>query len=236
MSYEDCYSDLLAQGESDGEDPVFDLGKGKKNKVAHSFMFQKGEETKLMREINTQSKEASRRRNRKKKHNKIWCTFTGADMIEERKVFSKEHRDGEAGEIRTFTYSSSEEEKAANDFIAKYHEVKVTHDFDNQKVMEDIDNERYYGNTEYKFLLKCPTPERLAKLTTQMKFRMQEGNGEAFYCIGVKDNGEAVGISQELMETSLRTVQQMACNLKIEIKILSVNKGRKGEIVKLMVN
>jgi len=134
-----------------------------------------------------------------------------------------------------FIYADAEEAKAGDAFIAKFNECKKAQAFESQAVMEDIVEERYYGNTEYKLMLTHTSPERLLRLTTQMKFRLEEGSGEAFYYIGVGDNGEATGISTEDMETSLRILHKMASTLNVEIFIRSVNKGRKGEIVKVMV-
>jgi len=37
------------------------------------------------------------------------------------------------------------------------------------------------GPVEYKLKLASPTYERVEHLTTQMLFRLGEGNGEAFY-------------------------------------------------------
>mmetsp|Transcript_30021 Transcript_30021/g.26595 ORF Transcript_30021/g.26595 Transcript_30021/m.26595 type:complete len:129 (+) Transcript_30021:296-682(+) len=125
--------------------------------------------------------------------------------------------------------------------------------------MNDIDEERYYGNTEYKLQITCKSKtlnktqqkkmtggeksrmsynndERLVKLTTQMKFRLQEGAGEAFYVIGVGDKGDATGISKEYMEASLRNLHKMSTTLEAHIKIVYLNKGRYGEIVKIRVN
>jgi elongation factor 1-alpha len=46
-----------------------------------------------------------------------------------------------------------------------------------------------------------------------MKFRLEEGNGLAYYYIGVEDNGNALGlVADELME-SLGTLFFMARNL-----------------------
>ena len=101
--------------------------------------------------------------------------------------------------------------------------------------MEDIEKEKDLGNTEYKLMLKFPRIDRLARLTTQMKFRMQEGNNEAYYYIGIKDNGEAVGISTEQMELSLRTLHRMGWTLNFNLTIRSISKGQKGEIAKVMV-
>lgn len=37
------------------------------------------------------------------------------------------------------------------------------------------------------------------QLTTQMKFRLAEGFGEAYYRIGVEDNGRPTGLCKEDM-------------------------------------
>ena len=43
-----------------------------------------------------------------------------------------------------------------------------------------------------------------------MKWRLQEGQGEAFYEIGVEDNGIFAGLTDEEMAASLETLDQMA--------------------------
>lgn len=45
------------------------------------------------------------------------------------------------------------------------------------------------GNIEYKLKLIDPSPVRFEHLVTQMKWRLQEGLGEAIYEIGVSDDG-----------------------------------------------
>lgn len=140
-------------------------------------------------------------------------------------------------EVSGHTVSVDPEElKKENSFIALYHQCKVDQDFDNQEVMGDIAPERYYGNTEYKLKLTHPTPDKIVRRSTQMKFRLQEGSGEAFYVIGVGDKGEAIGITHKEMEVSLRTLHKMAYTLAAELTIISVSKGRTGEIVKVRVN
>jgi len=42
---------------------------------------------------------------------------------------------------------------------------------------EEQDN----GDTEYKLKFDAPTMARIEHLTTQMAFRLNEGNGQAFY-------------------------------------------------------
>lgn len=55
-----------------------------------------------------------------------------------------------------------------------------------------------------------PTQYRFEHLATQMKWRLQEGKGEAVYQIGVEDNGLLVGLSEADMRASLRTLHRMA--------------------------
>lgn len=55
------------------------------------------------------------------------------------------------------------------------------------------------GNIEYKLKLINPSSDRVDQLTTQMKFRLAEGFGEAYYRIGVEDNGRPTGLSKEDM-------------------------------------
>ena len=69
------------------------------------------------------------------------------------------------------------------------------------------------GNIEYKLKLVNPTESRLEHLVTQMKWRLQEGDGEAIYEIGVADNGVLAGLTPDEMEASMNTLKQMASKL-----------------------
>ncbi len=69
--------------------------------------------------------------------------------------------------------------------------------------IENLDQEDDFGNVEYKLKLIHSNNERIEQLTTQMKFRLQEGNGEAKYVIGVEDNGNAKGLNHKDMYRSL---------------------------------
>lgn len=69
--------------------------------------------------------------------------------------------------------------------------------------IEHLAREDDYGNVEYKLKLVHPNQERIEQLTTQMKFRLQEGNGEAKYVIGVEDDGTPKGLNQQEMYRSL---------------------------------
>lgn len=69
--------------------------------------------------------------------------------------------------------------------------------------IEELDPEDDYGSTEYKLKLVNPSKERLEHLTTQMKFRLNEGHGEAKYVIGVEDDGTPTGLGMTEMLESL---------------------------------
>ena len=60
-----------------------------------------------------------------------------------------------------------------------------------------------FRQIEYKLKLVKPTPLRLAKLTTQLKWRTVEGGGIAIYELGVLDDGKLIGISRSEMKASL---------------------------------
>lgn len=66
------------------------------------------------------------------------------------------------------------------------------------------------GNIEYKLKLVNPTESRFEHLVTQMKWRLQEGQGEAIYEIGVADNGFLKGLSDQEMIDSIATLKRMA--------------------------
>lgn len=54
-----------------------------------------------------------------------------------------------------------------------------------------LERENDEGNVEYKLKLLKPSAQRFEQLVTQLKFRLEEGGGEALYEIGVADDGRA---------------------------------------------
>ena len=60
------------------------------------------------------------------------------------------------------------------------------------------------------FKLINPTQSRFEHLVTQMKWRLQEGDGEAIYEIGVEDSGMLTGLTSSELNASLNTLTQMA--------------------------
>lgn len=66
------------------------------------------------------------------------------------------------------------------------------------------------GNVEYKLHLLSPSPSRFTRLVTQLKWRLLEGGGQAYYELGVADSGVLIGLGRREMEETLGTLEEMA--------------------------
>lgn len=86
--------------------------------------------------------------------------------------------------------------------------------------LQDLPPEPQIGNIEYKLKLVNPTRQRFEHLVTQMKWRLREGQGEAIYEIGVEDSGHLRGLSEDEMNSSLRTLSDMAKRLGATTNVL----------------
>ena len=60
-----------------------------------------------------------------------------------------------------------------------------------------MDPEKDDGNIEYKLKLVDKSDDRIASISTQMRYRVDEGSGEAIYVIGVMDDGEIRGVNDD---------------------------------------
>ena len=80
------------------------------------------------------------------------------------------------------------------------------------------------GNVEYKRFFENITLNKLAHLTAQMNWRINEGNGEAHYYLGICDNGTICkDMTQERLDYSLDIIKAMVegCNAYIEITTIN---------------
>ncbi|CEF61743.1 GTP-binding protein 2 [Strongyloides ratti] len=89
--------------------------------------------------------------------------------------------------------------------------------------------EEEYGNIEYKTRLTNISESRVKHLITQMKWRLEEGNGKAIYEIGVADDGVITGLNDFEMETSLQTMKIMAEELCVKMTIINEKKVEGGK-------
>ena len=103
------------------------------------------------------------------------------------------------------------------------------------KHADTIPEEDDEGCTEYKLKLVNPSEDRLYHLKTQMKFRIGEGKGEAFYNVGYQDNGIPLGLSRDDLESSMMTLAYLTNENKADLILLEVKNGLQGKVVELMV-
>lgn len=79
------------------------------------------------------------------------------------------------------------------------------------------------GNIEYKRFFENITLHKLVHLTAQMNWRINEGNGEAHYYLGICDNGTiCINLTQERLDYSLDVIKAMVegCNAYIESTVI----------------
>lgn len=81
-----------------------------------------------------------------------------------------------------------------------------------------MDRENDEGNIEYKLKI---SDYKVSESTTQMRYRVNEGNGEARYFIGVSDGGTIVGISKKDYDITYKNLKIMARNNNYAITLLS---------------
>lgn len=84
------------------------------------------------------------------------------------------------------------------------------------------------GNKEYKLKIVDKSINKLEKLASQLKWRLQEGNGFAEYYMGVADNGNILGINDNDYIASLKNLNKIvkiinAKVIKKEKKIINEN-------------
>jgi len=98
-----------------------------------------------------------------------------------------------------------------------------------------LEKEREEGNVEYKLLFAASDEKRLQQLATQLNYRLNEGRGEAFYELGVSDDGETVGLTDEEAEESLRTLDRITGMVGASYMVTRVEKGRRGKVFEILV-
>jgi GTPase len=91
---------------------------------------------------------------------------------------------------------------------------------------DKLDNELDFGNIEYKRELINLDDETLNRRITQMKYRVYEGSGEAFYLIGVLDDGTISGLNKKEYDESLLNLEKISKS--IDCYILKVSEYNKN--------
>ena len=94
-----------------------------------------------------------------------------------------------------------------------------------------LEPEVEYGNKEYKLKIINKENDRIEQLASQLKWRLNEGNGEALYYIGVNDDGSVIGLSGNELKETIMNIKKM-CE-KINSKIISTEKINKYYVLKI---
>lgn len=99
-----------------------------------------------------------------------------------------------------------------------------------------LPHEVEYGNIEYKLKVTTNDSNRIDQLASQMKWRINEGNGEASYYLGVDDDGTISGINSEDYIKSYNNLV-LICKV-INVKIVQIKKktndGKTYYIIKII--
>ncbi len=91
-----------------------------------------------------------------------------------------------------------------------------------------LDAEVEEGNHEYKFKLTDLTDGQINHRITQLLWRLNEGNDEAVYHIGVEDDGTQLGLNESDLRESLRNLQYMADQASCEMIVRQLYAGEIG--------
>ena len=91
------------------------------------------------------------------------------------------------------------------------------------------------GNVEYKLYLGSPSADRLDRLVTQMRYRLAQGGGEAFYELGVSDSGELVGLGEEQVREVLAVFDRVAKSAGAEWRVTRRVRGKEGDVLEVHV-
>ncbi len=98
----------------------------------------------------------------------------------------------------------------------------------------DLEPENDDGNIEYKYKLMNLDENKFNKRMTQMQYRVNEGNGEALYFIGIMDDGSPLGLNKDEYTESVNNLLLLTSKLKYTIMKLSesiINDSHIGEFL-----
>jgi GTPase len=98
-----------------------------------------------------------------------------------------------------------------------------------------MEPEKDDGNIEYKLKLVDKSDERIAGISTQMRYRVDEGSGEAIYVIGVMDDGEIRGVNDDEFTESFNNLSIAASTNDYSMTMLATKDIKSKDKVKRKV-
>lgn len=84
--------------------------------------------------------------------------------------------------------------------------------------MKLFEHEDDYGNIEYKRQIILTSTSKIHHYISQIKYRVTEGNGTAYYLIGINDDGTISNVSSDILNLSLTNFKKLVNALNYEIK------------------
>ncbi len=100
---------------------------------------------------------------------------------------------------------------------------------------DNLPHEREEGNVEYKLKVTAPSARRFEELATQLKFRLDEKGGEAFYVLGVSNEGEPIGLNDVEAEESLQNLKRVAEEIGARGTVLREARAKRGRIIEVLI-
>ncbi len=108
---------------------------------------------------------------------------------------------------------------------------------DEIRAILDLGPEKDDGNVEYKRSLLGKGKERQLELETQMRYRMEEGNGQCTYVIGVEDDGVPYGLTGDEYKETREVLEKIAKRNDYSLRLLTTSKcERRSEDGKISTN
>ena len=104
------------------------------------------------------------------------------------------------------------------------------------KCIPKLPAEDEFGNKEYKLKLIEKEQDKYDRLASQMIYRLFEGDGKAIYILGVSDNGNVIGISEEELDETIETILKAVSIIDAKTKKARIYNGINGYIATIRVS
>ncbi len=89
--------------------------------------------------------------------------------------------------------------------------------------------ENELDNREYKKILSNMTNHKSNKYASQLKSRLINGSGIAYYYLGVEDDGKIAGIPTEIVSEQLSYIRRICKIINASIQNVEWNKDESGK-------
>ena len=123
-------------------------------------------------------------------------------------------------------------------FLNSINQKKIKSEFPMTDNIYDITKKGERLNIEFKETLNRGyhlKKERKQQLASQMKYRMELGDGEAVYFIGVHDDGHLIGLSSEDFEETLFVLKSLAEEVNAEVLDVEKHPAEHGTVGKVLI-